>query len=260
MTMGCSHSKSAERERERYERRGEHEGGEEEEEENARPVPPPPWGGGIVVAPLEGGSDTVSFHIGSPMFLRMHLTADRACTPFNGTPFYFDAAGAQLGWGFEEVADSLLFPRTPGSCDRMLMLSSENSNRIAEGVYTFKVLIFIDAESRLYSDTIVVRAVRSNQGADTLSYARFLQEQIARRSPMLNDPETIRALFADGTPKSAESEIYRGVILYRGGDYAGAGAALRSSKEIEQKRRNPLTRGAAAARDALALLIAGLGR
>jgi hypothetical protein len=203
------------------------------------------------VEPAEGPADTLLFHIGSPFFITMRIAGDRACTPFNGTPFYFDAGGAQLGWGFEEVADSILFPHPAGSCERILMLSSENSNRIAEGYYSFKTLIFLDATSRLYSDTLVIHAVRSHNGADTLSYARFLEEQVVRNSPMLNDPETLRALFAEGTPKSAESEIYRAVIFAKIGEMASADAAITSSKRLEAQRGKPVTGTAAAARNLL---------
>lgn len=237
---------------EREERREEREGEEEEEEfERLPPAPPMPWGSGLDIEPTEGSSDTLLFHIGSPFFLRMRVSGDRACEPFNGRPFYFDAGGSQLGWGFEEVADTLLFPHAPGSCQRIVMLSSENSNRVAEGYYTFKTLIFLDATDRLYSDTLVIHAVRSRSGADTISYGRFLQEQAVKNSPTLHDPETLRALFAEQTPKSAESEIYRAVILYRAGDNAGADAALQSSRALESRRGRPVGGTAAEARTRL---------
>jgi hypothetical protein len=251
---GCRSSRESEREE--REREGERDRGEvyedeDEEFEHARPLPPMAWGGGMRVEPAEGHADTLLFHIGSPFFITMRIGEDRACEPFNGTPFYFDAGGAQLGWGFEEVADSILFPHPAGSCNRTLMLSSENSNRIAEGYYSFKTLIFLDATSRLYSDTLVVHAVRSHNGADTLSYARFLEEQVVRNSPMLSDPETLRALFAEGTPRSAESEIYRAVILYKIGEAAGADAAISSSQRLEAQRGKPVAGTAAAARSLL---------
>ena len=255
LATGCRSSReSAREEREEHGERHEEEDGDEEFE-HARPAPPMAWGEGMSVEPAEGGADTLLFHIGSPLFIRMRIEGDRACEPFNGTPFFFDAGGAQLGWGFEEVADTLLFPRSPGSCDRTLMLSSENSNRIAEGYYTFKTLIFLDAASRLYSDTLVIHAVRSRNGADTLSYARFLEEQMVRNSPMLSEPETLRALFADGTPKSAESEIYRAAILYRIGEAGSADAALASSAELERRRGRPVAGTAAQAREHLARLL-----
>jgi hypothetical protein len=233
-----------EREREEYER--------EEHENASRPRTPLPWGGGIVVEPIEGASDTVSFHIGSPLFLRLKLSGDIACEPFNGQPFYFDASGAQLGWGFEEVRDSLLFPTAPGSCERIIMLSSENSNRIAEGTYSMKVLLFLDEKSRLYSDTIFVHPVHSASGADTLSYSRFLLEQIIHNTPLLHEPETIQALFAEGTPRSAESEVYHALILYRGGDIAGAEKALLATSELTARRNYPLDRAASAVAGLLA--------
>jgi hypothetical protein len=260
---GCSHAKESERERDKNsqvrERDGdddEHEEEEDEEFEHSPPPKPMEWGGGIVVEPVEGATDTVRFHIGSPLFLRLKITADRACEPFSGQPFFFDALGAQLGWGFEEVADSIIFPHAKGACDRIVMLSSESSNRIAEGTYTFKTLIYIDAASRLYSDTIVVHAERSDGGANALSYSRFLQELIVRNSALLNDPETIRALFANTTPRSAESEVYRAAILLRGGDLTGAQGALASARQIAESRRNPLDRNASAAYDAVSRALA----
>jgi hypothetical protein len=230
-----------EREREREERQREEEREREEEEfEHARPRPPMPWGGGITVEPVEGRTDTISFHIGSPLFLRLKLGGSIACQPFNGQPFYFDVSGAQLGWGFEEINDSLLFPRKDGDCERIVMLTSENSNRIPEGVYTLKVMIFIDDKSRLYSDTLFVQPLRSVDGANELSYRRFLLEQLVQNSPLLRDPETVRALFAEGTPKSAESEVYRALVLYRSGDIAGAEESLKSAEELAAKRGKKL--------------------
>ncbi len=259
---GCSGSRgsserteSREMERERERER------EEEEEEDERPKlpdPPPAWGAArITVEPAEGRSDTIRFHIGSPFFLRLKIADSRTCEPFQGQPFFFDAPGAQLGWGFREVTDSILFPRTAGSCERIVMLSSEGSNRVAEGEYSFKLLFFVDAAERIYSDTLVVQAVRSASGADTLSYARFLQEQIVNNSPLLSDPETVHALFAEGTPRSAESEIYRAIILFRGGDITGADEAIRISHELETRRKRPLSGTAAAARAAIARSMAG---
>jgi hypothetical protein len=239
-TIGCAQSRDLPRSDESAER--EHEEGEEPK------LPPPtqPWGAQtIAIDPVERPSDTLRFHIGSPLFLRLKIGANRACEPFNGQPFFFDAAGSQLGWGFEEVTDSILFPRTGSSCERIIMLSSDNSNRVAEGVYTFKVMFFIDAANRLYSDTITMHAVRSTDGADALSYARFLQEQIVRNSPLLSDPETLRALFADGTPRSPESEVYRAVILHRAGDPASAESALESAAQLASHRSAPLSGSAA---------------
>jgi hypothetical protein len=230
-------------EREREEREHDKEWYEHEEEENeyrARPAQPMPWGGGITVQPIEGPQDTIRFHIGSPLFLRLKLDGEIACQPFNGQPFYFDISGAQLGWGFQEISDSILFPHAAGECERIVMLSSENSNRIPEGVYSLKVMIFVDEHSRLYSDTLVVHPVRSADGADELSYSRFLLEQLVRNSPLLQDHETVQALFAEGTPRSATSEVYRALVLYRGGDIAGAESALHSSAELARvSRKSP---------------------
>ncbi len=223
------------------------------------PEPPPVWGSAdINVEPLEGPSDTIRFHIGSPFFLRLKILDDQACGPFQGQAFYFDAPGAQLGWGFHEVNDKLLFPQSLSHpCERIVMVSSDGSNRIAEGEYTFKLLLFVDDTHRIYSDTLVVQAVHSPTGADTLSYIRFLQEQIVNNSPLLSDPETVQALFAEGTPRSAESEIYRAVILFKGGDAGGAEQALRSAQELEKKRGHALNRTASATRDALGRTMAG---
>jgi hypothetical protein len=243
-----SESDEERREREEYER---------ERLEHPAPRKPMPWGGGIIVEPIEGPADTVSFHIGAPVFLRLRLSGDLACKPFDGQPFYFDAAGAQLGWGFEEVNDSVLFPRTTGSCDRIIMLTSENSNRLAEGTYSMKVMIFVDDKTRLYSDTILVHPVHSASGANDLSYRRFLLEQLVRNTPLLHDPETIRALFADGTPRSAESEVYRAVILYRGGDIGQAEESLVSATQLAAERKAPLDRSASATAEALKHLIRG---
>src|SRR4051794_29451732 len=85
---GCSHSRQTTRGEQNQRERE-----EDEEEEFGRPAPPAVWGGGIVVEPIEGARDTVTFHIGSPLFLRMTIQGDRGCEPFNGTPFFFDANG-----------------------------------------------------------------------------------------------------------------------------------------------------------------------
>lgn len=245
---GCSSSRhTASADRDEYE---EYE--EEEEEFGKAPAPPPPWSDPrMFIAPAEKPSDLLRFHIGSPFFLRLKVTDRDACAPFSGQPFYFDAPGSQLGWGFREISDSLLFPIPPGSCERVVMLSSENSNRIAEGTYTLKIQLFMDADHRVNSDTIALQAIRSTTGADTLSYVRFLQEQIINNSPLLTDPETMRALFAEGTPRSAESEIYRAIILYRAGNPAAADEALLSARRLGERRAAPLDENAAAARDAL---------
>ena len=51
-------------------------------------------------------------------------------------------------------------------------------------------------------------------------YRRFLLEQIVHNSPLLHDPETIQALFAEGTPKSAESEVFHALVMYRSGEHS----------------------------------------
>lgn len=231
----------------------EEEEAEREREEHERRPPPPPmaWGSGLTIGSMENADDTLRFHVGSPLFFRIRVADQTACAPFTGKPFYFDRNGSQLGWGFEEVADSLLFPRTGGACERVVMLSAENANRIAEGTYTLKLLLFLDGGTKLYSDTVVVQAVRSADGANSLSYARFLQEQILRNSPLLADPETIRALFAEGTPKSAESEVYRAAILFRVGDATGADAALASARAMAAARGRELDRAASGTLGAL---------
>jgi hypothetical protein len=70
----------------------------------ARNARPRQKGVAFVVEPVEGPTDTVAFHIGSPLFLRLRIPAGNdACKPFNGRPFFFDSSGAQLGWGFQEA-------------------------------------------------------------------------------------------------------------------------------------------------------------
>ncbi len=206
----------------------------------------------LLLEPLESRSDTVSFHIGSPLFLRLRVPpGNSACTPFNGTPFYFDANGNQLGWKIQEVTDTLLFPPTSSDCERILMLSSESSNHLPEGLFQMNVAILFDAKKRLTSNTIVLHPAHSRQGADSLSYTRFLQEQILSNNPLLHDPETLKALFAEGVPKSAESEVFRSVILFRAGDLSGAESALRASEELATRRGSSLNPAAAATREAL---------
>lgn len=218
--------------------------------------PPPPLDrpavadGAIEIEPVEGPADTTRFHLGSPLFLRIRIGGERACQPFNGQPFFFDETGAQLGWGFEEVTDTLLFPRL-GSCERIIMLSSENSNRLAEGRYGLRIALYLDERNRMTSNLIGIHAVRSTSGASESSYARFLQEQIVRKSPLLLDPETQSALFSGDVPASAESEVYRAVILYRSGNLPAAHAALQSASTMVERRRQPLS--IAAARSAYAL-------
>lgn len=253
----CSTSRKAERpderrmeERSEWEDEEEHEG--EKEEGGRRYRPSAPWGEPTMrLRGLDVASDTVTFHIGAPLFLRLSGSRQEGCAPFDGRPFFFDGAGAQIGWGLLEVADSLVLPRSQDGCDRFLLLTSENSNRLPEGVYTLKTLIFIDEKRSLYSDTLVVRAVRSPGGADTTSFTRFLLEQILRNSPLLSDPETLSAIFASGTPRGAESEIYRSVILQRGGDPSGARQALQEADRMVRQRGRPLDENASRVRNLL---------
>ncbi len=221
---------------------------DDDDEHRSPPQLPPAWLGGMHLAAVDHTGDTIEFHIGSPLLLRLDLAeGSLACEAFNGRPFYFDAAGVQVGWGFEEVADSMILRRDPARCERFLLLSSENSNRVPEGEFSLKVLIFVDEHRQLYSDTVVLRAVRSSSGADTLSYSRFLAEQILKNSPLLGDPETLRAVFGPGTPTSATSEIYRALIYWRGGDTPGARSALANSRLLERTGRSR-TPGVTAAR------------
>ncbi|MBC8146185.1 MAG: hypothetical protein H7X80_11425 [bacterium] len=210
-----------------------------------------PTPGRMVLEALEGPTDTIEFHIGSPLFLRLRIGDDVACPPGTGEFFYFDATTAQLGWSFVEVTDSLLFPSIPGRCERYLMLSSEASNRLAEGRFTMRAELFMSPTYRLSSDMVALRPVRAAGGADEESYARFLQEQIVGNAAHLRDPQTLAALFGEGVPTSAESEVYRGVVMFRSGDMVAAGDALRSADEIAMQRKRPLTIAAVYTRDAL---------
>lgn len=205
----------------------------------------------ILLEPIDGKTDTVQFHIGSPLFLHLKINGERACRPFNGRPFFFDASGAQVGWGFVEVADSLLFPRPAGSCDRYLMLSSENSNLLAEGYYTLSVALLLDEKSELRSDTIVLHPVHSS-GADHLSYSRFLLEQILSNSPLLQDPTTMGELFAPHLPHSPASEVYHAAILYMGGDLYRAGELLKAARAMEKEQGMVMSPAAARVSEELA--------
>lgn len=204
----------------------------------------------ILLEPIEGGTDTVRFHIGSPLFLRLKINAGRACEPFNGRPFFFDANGAQVGWGFVEVADSLLFPRGKESCERYLMLSSENSNLLAEGYYTLSVSLLLDEKSELRSDTIVLHPVHS-RGADALSYSRFILEQILSNSPLLQDPMTLNELFAPHLPHSPASEVYHAAILFMSGDMYRAADLLKEARRMAQEKGTAMSPAAARVSDEL---------
>jgi hypothetical protein len=139
------------------------------------------------------------------------------------------------------------------------MLTSESSNRLAEGYYFLKIQIYNDERSRINSDTILLHPVRSASGATEESYSRFIQEQIIRNSQLLvNDADTRAALFGDGVPVSAESEIYHALILYRSGDIAGAEYALKSARDLQRFRQRPLAEDARIARDALFARLTGV--
>lgn len=215
-----------------------------------------PAPGAVLLEAVEGPMDTVEFHIGSPLFVRLRLGDSSSCAPGIGELFYFDASGAQLGWGFTEVSDSLLFPPTAGRCERIVMLSSEASNRLAEGRFTMRTELFLTPAKRLRSDTLALHPVRSTTGADEVSYARFLMEQIVRNAAQLRDPETVMALFGEGVPTSAESEVYRAVVLYRMGDFARAVMALDDSREMERARRRAISPAAATTRSTLERILA----
>ncbi len=190
----------------------------------------------ITLTSIEGIGDTIEFHIGSPLFLKMRINAPRACEPFNGHPFFFDERGAQVGWGFREVSDSLIFADAETGCERYLMLSSEASNLLAEGYYPMSVALLLDEKSELRSDTVVLHPVHAS-GANALSYSRFILEQILSNSPLLDERETMRELFADHLPQSFASDVYRAAILYRGGDRADAAEALTAAeRRISEKR------------------------
>jgi len=215
-------------------------------------TPPAPWGDATLhLSAIEGDARTITFHIGSPLLLRLSGARDLACEPFDGRPFFFDEVGAQVGWGLVEVSDSLLLPRSDDGCDRFLMLTSENSNRLPEGSFTLKTLVFVDEKRSVYSDTIVLRAKRSETGADSLSFNRFLIEQILRNSPLLGDPETLRAVFGPGTPRSAETEVYRALILQRAGDAIGFQQSLDEVDRLVRERGAPLDANAARVIDRL---------
>lgn len=209
----------------------------------------------ITLEPIEGATDTVRFHIGSPLFLRLTITTGRACEPFNGRPFFFSDDGAQAGWGFEEVTNELLFPRKDGTCERIVMLSSENSNLLAEGNYRLSVALLLDEKSELRSDTIVINPIHATK-ADDLSYSRFLLEQMLQNSPLLQDPATLRELFAPHLPHSPTSEVYHAAILFETGDYEGASKALNAARRLQEERSGAISKGAAILRDELERLMA----
>ncbi len=182
----------------------------------------------LTIKSLEGRSDTISFHVGSPLILRIEGTPGRGCDQENGDFFLFSSKRAQLGWLFQEVSDSVLFPWSRGTCARYLMLTSEESNDLAEGYYELSVALLLDERNRRVSDTVVLHPVHA-KGASSLSYGAFLAEQIALDAPLLRERETQRELFADHLPKSRTIYLYEAIIRYRSGDLGGARRAYLSS-------------------------------
>lgn len=179
---------------------------------------------------IEGHRDTVTFHIGSPLFLRMDNRTGRGCAPRNGQPFIFGANGGQLSWGFAEAVDSLLFPHDPIDCHRYLYLSSEESNLIAEGYYPMSVALFLDEKESIVSDTIVLHPIHSDRANQT-SYSRFLLEQLYTSSALIGNRSLQMELFADHLPQSYASKVYQAVLLYRSDDPLGAIDVLRTVTE-----------------------------
>lgn len=173
------------------------------------------------------GIDSISFHIGGPVLLSIDNRSGRACAVENGRIFTFGVDGTQLGWGFEEVSDSIVLPRSETDCRRYLLLSAEESNRLAEGSYGASVALLMDASQRLTSDTILLSPFHA-PNASASSYASFLLEQIVTKSPILQRAESIEALFGDHLPSSPRIDLYEAVIRLRAGDLSGAREALGS--------------------------------
>ena len=181
------------------------------------------------ITSLDGNADTITFHIGSPLFLRIPGEPGRGCEAMNGHFFVFGENESQLGWGFREIADSTAFPET--DCVRYLMLPSEESNGLAEGYYRVSVALLLDEKSRRTSDTVVLHPIHA-PSASPDSYAQFLLEQLILASTMLRNEATVDGLFADHLPKNRTIDLYEGLIRYRIGDLTGAREALaRASRE-----------------------------
>lgn len=177
----------------------------------------------LAITSLAGASDTITFHIGSPLFLRIDGVPGRGCEPGNGQFFLFGPRDAQLGWGFREIVDSLAFP--PEGCVRYLMLPAAGSNALAEGYYPVSTALLLDERSRRTSDTIVLHPIHA-ESASADSYAQFLLEQLVEASPMLRNETTVAGLFADHLPKDLRTDLYEVLIRYRIGDLTGARIAL----------------------------------
>ena len=192
----------------------------------------------LQIASLDGQTDTVEFHIGSPLVLAVENRSGRACSPNNGRYFVFGQNGTQLGWGFVEVADSVALPTDIVSCRRYLLLSAEASNRLPEGVFQLSVALLLDATDRIVSDTIVLKPVMAPK-ATAESYGQFLLEQIIVESTIVKNMGAIGELFAPHLPKSGRIDLYEGIIRYRLGDLSGAKEGLSRFRSREDKERTP---------------------
>ena len=183
------------------------------------------------ISSLSGETDTVTFHIGSPLFLRVTGEPGRGCEPMNGRFFIFSERDMQLNWGFREVVDSVVLPREIGDCGRYLMLSSEESNALAEGHYKVSVALLLDERSKRASDTIVLNPIHA-AAASPSSFAQFLLEQIVTGAPLMQNRSTVEELFSGGLPRSQHISLYEAYIRIRSGDLEAARRALRQSDEI----------------------------
>lgn len=198
----------------------------------------------IRLEPLDAASSKLVFHIGSPMFLRVKIDGKLGCEPLNGQFFYFDENDVQVGWGFEEVYDSTLFPNQKNSCERIIMLSSENSNRLAEGEFKVKINLYVNDKTKLVSNLVTLNPIHA-KSATTDSYSAFLLEQLFKNNPILQDPETLKAIFLDKSLASPESEVYCSVLKFRAGDFSGAKQSLHDSELLSTKLGKPLAKAAA---------------
>ncbi len=191
----------------------------------------------LSLSSLERETDTVSFHIGSPLFLVVDGVEGRGCEPENGQFFIFSEREMQLNWGFREVSDSILLPRERHPCVRYLMLSSEESNALAEGYYKVSVALLLDEKNRRVSDTIILNPIHA-EGASESSFSQFLLEQIVTDAPLLSSYATVEELFSGSLPRSASIFLYEAFLRYRMGDITGALEAL-DFVEIDWKAESP---------------------
>lgn len=194
----------------------------------------------LEIASLEGRTDTVTFHIGSPIFLRVDGVEGRGCSPQNGRFFIFSERDMQLNWGFSEVSDSTVLPRSSSNCARYLMLTSEESNALAEGYYKVSVALLLDEKNRRVSDTIVLNPIHA-ESANASSFGQFLLEQIVTKAPLLSNNATIVELFSGSLPKSKAISLYESFIRYRMGDISGARTALRTAGTVGATRTSTST-------------------